>query len=172
MNDERKIRSDAVLLNQPEEKQLELYRLMRGGMSYAEAKVWVENQQGLRVSDGALNAFWKYWSRKYNEERVLKAVTAANDIQQTAAENLPLVSAATLTALTQAAFEAALSNDAKSTKVFFDLVLKSQKQDIDAKRVELMERRMKQAEQAEQLVKEDITPEVREARLKEIFGLK
>ena len=40
MNDERKTRSDAVLLNQAEGNQLELFGLMRGGMSYAEAKQW------------------------------------------------------------------------------------------------------------------------------------
>ena len=131
----------------------------------------VRESLDLGVSDGALNAFWKHWSRKYNEERMLKAVTAANDIQATAAENLPLVSKATMTALTQAAFESALSNDPKSTKVFFDLVLRAQAQSNDTKRLELMERRMKQAEEAEGVVKENISPEEREARLKEIFGL-
>ena len=167
----RKTRSDATLLTLPDEVQQQLFEELRTGMSYQQALAWLRREHDVESSTGALHHFWQVRAREYSEQRVMKAVVAAQDIEELAQEQLPMITDATLSALTQAAFEAALGADARATKIFMDLVLKANQQQLDVRKVAIQEKRLELLDRTEETVKADISPEAREAKLKEIFGL-
>ena len=168
---ERKTRSDAALLTLDSEVQQELFEELRAGMSYRQALLWVEREHGVKSSMGAMHHFWQVRAKEYSENRIMKAVVAAQDIEELAHEQLPMITDATMNALTQAAFEAALSADSKKTKVFMDIVLKANAQQLECRKVAIQEKRLELLDQAEAVVKEEHTPEEREKKLKEIFGI-
>ena len=167
----RKPRSDSKLLTLPEERQLEAFDAIKR-QGYTKARLWIAEHLGVDVSIGAMASAYKRWIRRESENRILQAVTASDAILESAAGKLPKLDQAMEAALKQAAFEAALSGDNETIKTLVGLVLKFKSADQDDRKIALQERRLKQAEEAEAVVKTaELTPEEREARLKQIFGM-
>lgn len=169
----KKPRSDAKLLNIAEADQRSIYDRLRMGMSYAAAKPWIAEEFSVSVSsDATLSAFWEYWCEKDSEERILRAVSASDAILEDTAGVLPRLDAAMESRLKQLSFEAMLSGDVDNIKHLVGMVLKFKSAEQDDRKIALQERRLRQAQEAEAVVKTaDLSPEQRDAKLKEIFGL-
>jgi len=133
----RKPRSDGKLLTLPEEDQQRIFDWLKH-MGYDKARLMIKKELGVKTSVGALNNFWTVWSKRESQNRILKAVTAAKDIEESAADNLPLINKATMAALQQAAFESILSGgDDRRIKDFMNIVLKARALDQDQQALEL-----------------------------------
>lgn len=121
----RKPRSDSKLLTLTEERQVQIYNWLKH-VGYTKTVLLVKKELKISTSTGALHNFWEHWSKQESENRILKAVTAAQDITESAAEHLPLINQATMATLQQAAFETVLAGgDDKRVKDFMNIVLKA-----------------------------------------------
>ena len=121
----RKPRSDSKLLTLSEEQQVEIYNWLKH-MGYTKTVLMVKSEMGISTSTGALHNFWEHWSKQESENRILKAVTSANDVMESVAGNLPLLNQAAQAALQQATFEAIMSGaDPKIVKDYSNILLKS-----------------------------------------------
>jgi hypothetical protein len=168
----RKTRSDAVLLNLPEEQQARLAEWLLNGMPYHEAKVLTEKEFGISVrSLASFGSFWSQVCQPLLLARRRRAVGAADSRVEEAERNPAQFDRATIDAIKQKAFELAESpqSDPKDVKAILTLVLKARDQDIEERRVAILEARAKQAEQAETVLQENVSPEEQAARIREIF---
>jgi len=169
----RKPRSDAKLLTLPEEFQRELFKSMRNGTGHAQAMRSIWEAHRVKTSGPALTAFYQTWSRRSAEERIIRAVTDSEAIISSTAGALPKIDQAMEAALKQAAFEASLSGDNEAIKTLVTLVLKFKAADQDDRKIALQERRLRQAEEAEAVAKDEkLSPEQQQDRLRQIFGIK
>jgi hypothetical protein len=150
----------------------EIFPRMKAGESYNALALWLLTEHGVDTSAAALSNAWKKWSRDDLEERVMKSRTGADDILELI-DNPEQLDEAIELGLKQATFEAIISQgDPKSVKNLCMILMKINTLKLDQRKVELQERRLKQAEEAEGVVKDEtLTPEDREKRMKEIFGL-
>jgi hypothetical protein len=122
----RKPRSDSKLLTLPQEQQVIIFDWLKTGLSYSKAKLKIKKEFSVVTSESALTPFWVHWSGKESEERILRAVTSAEDVVETVAGNLPLLNQAAQAALQQATFEAIMSGaDPKVVKDYSNILLKS-----------------------------------------------
>lgn len=166
-----KPRSDSKLFTLPVADQLWIFELLKR-VSYKAAQAAISAKLNIDVSVAVLANAWQEWSRKELEERVLKSKGAADDVLQLI-DNPDQLDAALALALKQSAFEMVMQGgDPKTIKNFCTILLNDQKLKQDDKKIALQERRLKQAEEAEAVVKNaDLSPEDRDKRMKEIFGL-
>jgi hypothetical protein len=170
----RKVRSDAVLLNLPEAQQAQLAEWLLGGMPYHQARELIAKEFGVEVK--TLRAFPGFW-REVCVPALLRrrsmAVETSEEIAQAAAAHPGQFDAATIDALKQKAFELSTSPqaDPRDVKSLFMLVLKSRDQDLNERKITLLERKAAQADQAADVVKSELTAEEKQARLKSIFGM-
>lgn len=168
----RKVNSNCrpmTLLN--EDQQQQLFAQLKA-VGFQKGRRWAIEEFGETFSIGSLHNAYGHWIQEESENRILQAVTGADAILEAAGDNLPKIDAAMEAALKQAAFEAALSGDNETIKTLVSLVLKVKASEQDDRKIALQERRLKQAEEAEAVTKdEELTPDQREARYKEIFGL-
>lgn len=172
----RKPRSDSKLLNLPDEQQMQVFNWLKN-MGYEKARLLCKAELSIQISTGALHNAWEYWSKQEAENRILKAVTAAEDITQTASEHLPLINQATMAALQQSAFETVLAGgDDKRVKDFMNIVLKARALDQADQTIDLRlrqyEDQVSAAKAALNTAKKDggMTPEAIEA-MEEALGL-
>jgi hypothetical protein len=149
-----------------------LYPRMERGEGYHALLRWLEKEHGVRSSTGAMSNAWERWSREQLEERVIKSKGLATDVMELI-DNPEQLDDALALAMKQSAFELVMQGgDPKTVKSFCTILLNSEKLKQDDKRIALQERRLKQAEEAEAVTKdEQLSPEQREKRMKEIFGL-
>jgi hypothetical protein len=176
----KKPRSDKKLaaLN-PQQRAILRGWLVDDNLSYAEARDRLWQDFRLRVSVGALSSFYASdcFSLRSSEakdfaEHVVAELTASGD----------KFDEATLSLIRQKAFERAYARDGNLDELatLAKIIGDSQKLAIKAREVALAERRLKllekkaaQADAAESSLRNpDLTPAEREAKLKEIFGLK
>lgn len=165
----------AVLETQlTEEQQAELTEWLLSGMPYHKAREMVAEQFGVRVSLGAFSGYWERNCSAALIARRRRAVSAADTIRQEAEARPGAFDVATLQAIQTKALELSInpSCDPAELATLFKLILKARDQDLEERRVQLLEARAKQAEQAEETVKDKkLTLEERQQRLNEIFGL-
>lgn len=168
----RKTRSDCKpMMRLDDEQQQDLFRQIRTA-GFEKARLWARNEFGESFSVGSLHNAYQHWMKSDSENRIFQAVTGADSIIAATADSLPKIDQAMEAALKQAAFEAALSGDNETIKTLVSLVLKFKAADQDDRKIALQERRLKQAEEAEAVTKDEaLTPEARDKRMKEIFGL-
>jgi len=167
-----KPRSDSKLFTLPTEDQLKVFEWLKRS-SYKEVKEQVRQTLGISVSVGALHNAWEKWAREELEERVLKSKGLTQEVIRAIGGDLDQLELATQAALQQVAFEMAMNGgDPKTIRSFCDLLLKAKTLDLDRQKLDLKERRLKQAEEAEAVTQDkNLSPEARETRMKEIFGL-
>lgn len=140
-----KPKSNAILLNLPEEQQAQLVEWLLGGMPYHRAQAMLEKEYGVTVSMGTFTGFWEKVCVPELLRRRSQAVTTANEVADEARKMPGRFDAATIDALKQKAFELAISPNAnpKDVKSIMSLVLKARGQDLDARQLSLDQERFK-----------------------------
>jgi hypothetical protein len=168
----KKPRSDSKLDTLPESRVLELRDGLLGGWSYADALSWLASECGLQSSLAALSAFFKRHCAPVLKERrqlaALKAEAIAEDAGVTDWD------AASIEKLRQMVFE--FMSDPKSnienTERLFRLLLKSRDQEVDRRKLALLEARAKQADAAAGVAENSkLSDEEKAAELKRIFRM-
>lgn len=155
----RKPRSDAKLLNLPEEQQAALADWLLGGMPYHVARTELAREFGVVTSLSALSLFWGAVCQPQLLRRRAQAVTTAEAVADAAASNPGRFDAATIDALRQKAFELAISPIAKpdDVRALFSLVLKAADQGLKERQVSVSERRISLLEGQMAAVRDAVT---------------
>src|SRR6266496_78470 len=169
----RKTRSDSKLLNLPDEKKDPILDWMLGGMSYTAVREMVAKEFGIKSSPAALSAFYAQEAPKRFIKQRLKSLSVAAEIADEAQKTPSMFAPATIERMQQLAFEQSITPgaDPDTVKSFFMMMLKARDQDLESRRVALLEEKAKQAEKASGVVTDSkLTPEEKQIRLKQIFG--
>lgn len=168
----KKPRSDSKLDALPESRVLELRDGLLGGWSYADAMSWLNTECGITSSLSALSAFFKRHCAPVLKERrqlaALKAEAIAEDAGVTDWD------AASIEKLRQMVFEfmADPAANIEDTEKLFKLLLKSRDQEVDRRKLALLEAKAKQADEAAGVVSDaKMTDEDKKAALKRIFRM-
>lgn len=134
-----KPRSDAKLLNLPEEQQAQLAEWLLAGMPYHVARQRVAEEFGVTVGIGTFTSFWEEVCAPALLRRRTSAVSMANEVAAAAAQSPGQFDAATIDAIRQRAFELAISphSAAKDVKALFVLLQKGRDQDLKAEQLQL-----------------------------------
>lgn len=174
----RKTRSDSKLLNLPEEQQARLADWLLGGMPYHQAKELLAKPEpdgfGVSVGLSALSSFWQEVCGPLLLTRRHQAVQTADSLAEEASKTPGRFDQATIDSLKQKAFELSISPVAKpkDVKALFMLVLKARDQDLNERKIRILEKKAEQAEKAEQTLGDTtLTPDQRLSRMREIFGM-
>jgi hypothetical protein len=136
----RKTRSDAVLLNLPEEQQAKLAAWLLAGVPYHEAKVLAEKEFGVVVR--SLDSFRSFWQQVCQPQilaRRRRAVTTASERAEEAKSNPGQFDVATMDAIKQRAYELAESPESRpgDVKAILMLLLKARDQDRQERELDL-----------------------------------
>ena len=174
----KKTRSDAKLMNLPEEQQAQIVDWLLGGIPYRQARELIKTDFGLTTSFAALSSFWDQVCTPALLARRRRAVTTADEMASEAQKMPGKFDEATLDAIRQAAFNLAIhpqSNPA-DVKNLFTLLLKARDQELKNKDIEIKMRRLelveKQVSRARSTLEDTtLTSGQREQRMKEVFGL-
>lgn len=134
----RKPRSDAVLLNLPEEQQCKLADWLLNGMPYHEAKLLAEEEFGVALK--SLSAFQDFWQQVCQPlllAKRRKLAGAADERAEEAKRSPGQFDLATLDAIAQKAYELAESANAdpKDVKSLMMLLLKARDQNFEEKKL-------------------------------------
>lgn len=170
----RKTRSDAVLLNLPEEQQAQLADWLLSGVPYHRAQVLLKDEFGVELrSQRAFCGFWEQVCVPLLLKRRSQAVGTAEEVAKAASEQPGRFDQATIDALKQKAFELSISPqaDPRNVKSLMMLVLKARDQDLNERKIVLLERKAAQADEAENVVRSELSPEEKQLKLKAIFGM-
>ncbi len=136
----RKTRSDAVLLNLPEEQQAKLADWLLSGVPYYQAKILLQQEFGVEVR--SLDSFRSFWQEVCQPQVLIRRKRAASSAEQRAEEakrNPAQFDLATMDAIRQKAYELAESPDANTedVKSILQLLLKARDQDRQERELEL-----------------------------------
>jgi len=173
----RKTRGDSKLdaLKPAQRDQLAEW-LTIDNLTYAQARERVQEEFGVSTTTSALCSFFSRYAvpRKYAQSRA-----SAEEFAQLMEGNFD---APTIKAAKQLAFDALTSPqaDLKSAKALLKIVgdssklaLAQEKLSLDARKVKLLESKAAQADAASKVMQDaSLTPEQREAAVKEALGLK
>lgn len=134
----RKTRSDATLLNLPDDQQAKLAEWLLNGTPYHEARVLVEKEFGLSLK--SLDPFKNFWREVCQPALLARRFRARSTAEQRAEEakrNPGQFDAATLDAIKQKAYELSEQPDAspKDVKAILMLVLKARDQDFQERQL-------------------------------------
>lgn len=134
-----KPKSNAKLLNLPEEQQARLAEWLLSGVPYHRAQVMVAKEFGVTVSLGAFSRFWDQVCAAEHLRQRSRAVQMANEVAEVAVKQPGRFDAATVDALKQKAFEMAVSPsaDPEDVRSVMMLVLKARDQDLDERKLNL-----------------------------------
>ena len=134
-----KPRSDAKLLNLPEEEQSALCDWLLSGVPYHKVKSMLKDQFKVSTSLGALSNFYDSVCSAELIARRRRAVSTADEIAKEAEAKPGRFDTATIDALKQKAFELSVSPgaDPRDVKSLFMLVLKARDQDLGERNIEL-----------------------------------
>jgi len=169
----RKPRSDSKLDTlEPESRVLELRDMLLAGSSQQQCKDWLWTECGVTTTGDALTRFWrKHCQPIVDESRQLAAVKAEGIIEKSGRTDW---NAGTLELVKQTAFEmlSGQTLDADTAEKFIKLVLKADDQDMNRRKLTLLEQKAKQADEAAGISNDaKLTPEEKAAALKRIFRM-
>ena len=168
----RKARSDSKLDALPEEQRLGLRDGLLEGWKYDDALSWLETECGVRSSLSSLSAFYQRHCAPVLRDRRRLAALKAEALGEEAGKTD--WDTASIELLKQVAFEAMGNpdSDPKDVERLFKLLLKARSLDQDERKLELLEAKAKQADEAEAIAgNADLSEEERAQRIKEIFGI-
>lgn len=167
-----KPRSDSKLKTLPPRQQGEIFALLQS-TSYVQAKGIVREKFGVETSVGALCEFFAW----YPTSRIVEEAASIADQLKADLKKLPGLDLDDdkLSRIGQAAFEAQAlkAGDSDAFVALRKLRQKDNEHRLNERRIALLERKAAQADQAEGVTRdESLTPEQREAKMREIFGLR
>lgn len=175
-----KPRSDSKLDSLPANQKQALEQwLFEENISLDEAQKRVWQDFNVRCSTASLSGFYQRVSQRRLLERITENARKATEIEDQFQKNKAPVPAAVVKLVTQLAFEEItagkdLDKDfvVKLTKLAVDSGLKAKKLELDERRIALLEEKAQQATEAEKALSDSkLTPEEREKRMRQIFGL-
>lgn len=154
-------------------QQAQLAEWLLSGMTYHDAVGAVQKEFGLKVGHSAFQVFWERVCVPHLLRRRSVAISTSAEIATEAEKRPGQFDTATIDALKQKAFELAISPrpNPKDVKALFMLVLKARDQDLNERKIRLLEQKAEQAEKAHAVVDSDLTPEEKQRRLRQIFGM-
>lgn len=170
MSAARKQRGDSRLKTLKEDLQAVIVAKCAEG-KYEDVRRWLKAEWKLTTSVGALSDFFSWYSLK---QRLQKADGYARNLVQLATDHGLDLDAKKSAEVSNAVFLnlAAQSGDFETFEAAFKLILKSQKQSIDERKVALLEAKAAKADAAEKLLNDQsLTTAQKQARMKEVFGI-
>lgn len=172
----KKPRADSKLDNLPEAQFLQLRDglLNRTFASYQEALSWLDVECGVSSSSAALSGFWRRQCAPLVAERRQMAAIRAEALGDAMRADPVNWDEAIVEKTKQLAFEFldAGTEDAGAIKQLLDAILKAQKQELDERKVVLMERKAKQAEEVEKIMgREDLSEKEKGVEVRALFGM-
>lgn len=174
-----KPRSDSKIAALGPAVRSELARMLgEDNISYKDAAAWLKAEHGVKVSVGAVCNWYSVhsWKASAQSAREFAAeITAHGQIEGSYdAATLALVQErAYIMARTKGADVQELATLAKIIGDSAKLRMKEKELELSARKVALLEKKAQQADAAEGVTRDEtLTPAQREAKLKEIFGLK
>jgi len=134
-----KPRSDAKLLNLPEDQKAQLADWLLSGLPYYRVKKLVADQFQVSTSIAALSGFYEDFCSAALIARRQRAVSTANEIAKEAESTPGQFDAATINSLKQKAFELSINPgaDPRDVKSLFMLVLKARDQELSEQQLKL-----------------------------------
>lgn len=169
----RKPRSDSKLLNLPDEQKSEILDLMERGLSYKEVRAVLEKDFGIKSSPSSLSGFYSQEKAKRVVMQRLQSLSIAREISDEAKARPAVFDAAMVERISQLAFEISIQSNADPdvVKQFFSMVLKARDQELESRKVALLELKAAQAEKAAGVIGDSKLSEPEKAqRLRQIFG--
>lgn len=163
----KKLRADSTFSRLTPEQLVHIDDLLMSGTGYAEVQQQLA-EFGRKCSQTSIADYYQTHvaPRKWARQQRVAAQLSKLDSEG--------VDDATLLAVRQATLELALTpgSDPKALRMLYDLVLKAQAQQLETRRIELLEAKARQAEEAEAAAKnESLNSEEKFQRIREIFGL-
>jgi hypothetical protein len=175
-----KARSDSVLDSLPSNQRETLERwLLEENLSIDAALDRLRLDFGVRSSRSAVGRFSQNAQQRRLLDKIAVNAGKANEISEAFEKNPAPVPQAVVKLVTQLAFEEITKGNqldkefiVKLTKLAVDSGLKAKKLELDERKVALLEAKAKQAEEAEKALGDsDLTPEQKQQRLRQIFGM-
>ena len=168
----RKQRSDATLKTLPEVVQEQLFELLRT-KSYAKVRLAAREKWEVVTSPASLSEFFRWYP---TSRRLEVARSTADEVAKTLrALGDTKIDEAQIARASQAVFEAQAirTGDAATYIGLAKIRLASEAGRRDERRIALLEKKAAQADAAEGVTRDEtLTPEARQQRLREIFGLR
>lgn len=153
----------------PPEARAALDARLRGQQDTLEGiAAWLEAEHGVTISPQALSM---YYRRRVLPEKWRHMEAIAAELNRVGGEH---VAAAAGQAVAQKVFEWATDEqaDPKLLATFYKLMLDTQAQQMDARKLAMLERKAAAADAAEAAAQDSaLTPEERVQRIREIFGM-
>jgi hypothetical protein len=168
----KKPRSDSKLDALPESRVLELRDGLLGGWRYEDAMSWLATECGITSSLAALSAFFKRHCAPLVRERRQLAALKAEAIGDMAGDTD--WDAASIERLRQMVFEFMVdpASNIEDTERLFRLLLKSRDQEVDRRKLALLEAKAKLADAAAGVAQDSkLSDEQKAAELKRIFRM-
>jgi hypothetical protein len=141
------------------------------GRSAKVVKRMIMEVYGVETSEAALSGFWARFAGPYLAERMRRSSAQARELANTlsAAD----VQRSTMELIAQQAFELMSSPmpDPEDVVKLAKVVLLSQKQDLDERKVALLEAKAKQADLAKDVMESQLSEEDKAAKMRAIFGM-
>lgn len=163
----KKLRADSTFSRLSEKQLAQVDDMLLGGTSYEEVRSYL-SECGQTCSRTSVADYYhnhilpRKWTRQQRLARELDSVDTSG------------LDAATLDAVRARAMELAITpgTEVKHIKALYELVLKAHAQRLDERRMHLLEQKAAAAAAAESTVRDStLTPEEKERRIREIFGL-
>ncbi len=164
----KKLRKDSKFSSLTDAQRDSLAELMLSGKAgLEEVKDWL-GKKGVTVSLQSISEYYRNHVLPSKWRRMNRVAIALNKVPDAAATD------AAHRAVAQKVFE--LSTDPKADpkllSEFYKLMLAGQRQAVDERKLALLEAKAKAADAAQEALRQDgLTPEEREQKIREIFGL-
>lgn len=174
----RKRRADAVLHNLPEPTQREIYRLEteeRLTLEEIQSRLAMpEDEGGIgvgHVSIGAISGFLRHWRSMQWRDRLRAAATTAQEaVDDGIGESGEVMDEAILAGIREWIVDTLARGqmDAKDAKSLVGLVLKGRQQSLEARKIEILEKKAAAYDKAAETAEDDnLTAEERLAKIRE-----
>lgn len=163
----KKLRADSKFAPLSEAERVELDTLLLEGGTLEAGVEWMRGH-GIEISQQSVSEYYRRHVLPRRHERMAACAAELNK-----ADKGGLADAA-IAALKQRTYELMTEpgTDTETALKFFREMLSAQKVQHDDRKLALLEKKAKQAEEAEQtLQKSDLSPEQRIDRMREIFGM-
>lgn len=146
----RKARSDSKLDALKPGHLEELVKMLLGGTKYEDCLTWLQVECGVSSSLAALSSFFKRHCAPVLKERRKLAVLRAEEMQRAASENPVDWDSVAFEKLNQIFFDLLLEPDVDpaAVKRVGDLILKDKSLAMDSRKVAILEKKVKAAEEA------------------------
>ena len=185
MKPDKKPRADSKLDSMPESRVMELRDKLLAGESYQDCLSWLLAECGMSSSLAALSSFYKRHCAPVIRERRQLSVVKAEALGDAMAADPVNWDDKIVERTKQLAFEflTADQNDPEAVSKLLDAVVKARKQefteriqtrraDVEERKLAILEAKAKQADEAAGVAANGtMTPEEKQARLKQIFGM-